>query len=366
MKKFIISADTLKPALKKLSQAIHKKTVLPVLTNLLIKVSKKEVELITSDLELTIHFNCECEAVDAPFEFLMPFDFLSKVVGLTGSAPITIELLSAKKARIHGEYDSYDLNSLDKVDDFPKLPALPKQNLITLNGDFITWLNRSMDTISKDEIRPAMLKACLDIQDIGMTLASTDSHVLFTHSFVLESKEKDQLLVSPKVAKALEGFTETEIYWHSKHIAFKSGKITVIATRHEDKYPNYKSIIPSYDANLTINRQSLINALERVCLTGAETNLTIIDLQKEKGSIHFESKDEDMNRVVQVDIPGTYTGPVEKVALNASKLLVMMNQISFDEVQLHIHGKEKAVLISSESDKGYLGLIMPLIINESI
>lgn len=324
------------------------------------------MELITSDLELTIHFTCECEAEGAPFELLMPFDFVSKVVGLSGSVPLIFELLSAKKARINGEYDHYDLNSLDKVDDFPKLSSLPQKNMISLNGDFITWLNRSMDTISRDESKPAMLKACMDIQDIGMTLASTDAHVLFTHSFALESKEKDQLLVSPKMAKALEGFTETEIYWHKNHVAFKSGKITVIATRHDDKYPNYKAIIPNYESNLTIDRQALINALERVCLSGSVTNQTTIHLLKEKGTIHFESRDEDMNRLIQVDIPGTYEGSVEWICVNASKLLVIMNQISFDEVKLHIHAKQKAILISSEADKGYLGLIMPLIINEAV
>jgi len=364
MKKMIISAKVLKPALKKLSQGINKNAALPVLSNLLCKVGTNEVEFITSDLELTIKYRCECETSGAPFEMLIPFDFISKVASLSGNTPISIELPVQKKAVIIGMNDRYELNSLDKVADYPVLPELPKTNLITLNGDFILWLNRAMATIGKDEIRPAMTKACMDIQDVGMTLVSTDAHVIFTHSFPVESAKADQLLVSPKIAKALDEFTETEIYWGEKHIAFKSGGITVIATRHEDKYPNYKAAIPDYQSNLLLDRQDLINALDRMCLNSSDSKQAHLLLRKEKGTIHFECRDENFNRYIRADIPGAYEGPVESVCVNASKLLTLMHQVAFDQVGLHIHYQNKAILITAESDPGYLGLIMPLIINE--
>lgn len=358
MKKFIIAADTLKKALSKLGQAVASKPTLPILGNILVKVNKDEVILITTDLELTILYTCTCES-QGSFEMLIPFDFLNRIMGMSKNQPMSIEL-KGKMATITGEYDEYEIGSLDKVADFPDLPTIPKKNFISINGAFVTVLGRSMMTVSKEELRPAMQKTCLDITDKGMTMVSTDAYTLFTHAFEVTSTAPDQLLISPKIAKALEGFSTTEIHWHTKHIAFKTEGIVVIATRHEDKYPDYKVVIPSYDGNLLLDRQHLIDALRRCCLSTNTTRETKIILKKSGGTIHFEAVDIDLNRKIQADISGVYEGEVESISVNARKLLTLMEQVDYEKVHLAIHSPGKPVLIRSENDKDYLGLIIPL------
>lgn len=362
MKKFIISSKQLAAALKKLAQAINKNSTLPVLVNLYCKVRKTEVELITSDLELTISITCSCEATHE-FEMLIPFEFITKVMALSNDQPITIEM-NGNKARIHGENDTYELGSLDKVKDFPNLPQPPQQKFISMNGTFIEWLGKARATVSKDELRPAMQKICLDIKQDHLTMASTDAHLIFNHRFAVESKSEDQLLISPKIAKALDGFEKTEIYWSKQHIAFKSGNVTVIATRHEDKFPDYQVVFHNEPANLVLDRHAVINALERACLNSNSTKHTVIYLRKEPGTIHFESDDIDLNRKITVDIPGSFKGEVERTAVNAEKMLALMNQVEYDEVHLSIVAPQKGIQISSASDLDYKALIMPLIITE--
>lgn len=362
MKKFIISSKQLAAALKKLEQAVSKKSVLPVLEDVYLKVRKAEVELITTDLELTIIVTCSGEA-SHEFEMLIPFEFIKKVCALAGDQPISIEM-NGNRGRIHGENDTYELGSLDKVEDYPKLPQPPQQKFIKMNGTFIEWLGRAKTTVSKDDLRPALQKICLDIKTDHLVMASTDANLIFTHEFPVESKNEDQLLISPKIAKALEGFTETEIYWSKQHIAFKSNNVTVIATRHEDKFPDYKVVFHNQDANLILGRQEVINALERACINNNTNKHTVIYLQREKGTIHFESTDLDLNRKILVDIPGSFRGETERTAVNAEKFLALMNQIEFDEIHLSIIAPEKGIQITSESDADYKSLIMPLIVNE--
>jgi DNA polymerase-3 subunit beta len=79
MKKIIISTDALKPALSKLGQAVNPKSVLPVLLNLYCRVTENQVELIATNLEITIYYRLQCAAKEA-FDFLIPFDFLNKIV----------------------------------------------------------------------------------------------------------------------------------------------------------------------------------------------------------------------------------------------------------------------------------------------
>jgi DNA polymerase-3 subunit beta len=362
MKKFIISSKVLAAALKKLSQAINKNSTLPVLVNLYCKVKKTEVELITSDLELTIIITCSCEA-SHEFEMLIPFEFITKVCALAADQPLTIEM-NGNKGRIHGENDTYELGSLDKVKDYPNLPQPPQQKFIKMNGTFIEWLGKAKTTVAKDELRPAMQHICLDIKTDHLIMVSTDAHLIFNHKFLVESKNEDSLLVSPKIANALDGFSETEIFWNKQHIAFKSNNVTVIATRHEEKFPDYKVVFHDQQPNLVLDRNAVINALERACLNSSTSKHTVVYLKKEPGTIHFEATDLDLNRKILVDIPGSFKGDTERTAVNAAKLLALMNQVEFDEVHLSIIAPEKGIQITSESDADYKSLIMPLIVNE--
>jgi DNA polymerase III sliding clamp (beta) subunit (PCNA family) len=194
-------------------------------------------------------------------------------------------------------------------------------------------------------------------------MVSTDAHYLFTHTFPVESKAEDQLLISTKIAKALDGFESTEIFWNSKHIGFHSNNITVIATRPDDKYPAYKNVIPDYPANLLLDREEVLNALQRCCLSSNASKQTVILLHEEAGTIRFIADDIDFNRKIQVDVNGAYRGPVDRIAVSADRLLTMMKQVNYDKINLHIHHQDKAVLLTSESDAEYLALLMPLHIN---
>jgi len=362
MKKFIISSDALKAATKKLGQVIVANPTLPVLYNIYCKVTKGEVELIATDLEITISYKCPAEAVDT-FELLLPFDFLNKIVSVIKIQPVTVEHPSVRKARIITDNDVFEINSLQKFEDFPKLPAAPKKIGLELDSDFTYLLSKAMLTSSKDETRPAMTKACLDIQGDNINLVSTDAHCLYRHKINVDSTEKEQLLLSKKMAHALDSLDKIELSWTAKMIIVKSDKIVIWCTRHEEAYPNYNAIIPNHGPNLKLQKNDMVDALHKACISSATTKQTNIYARKEKGFINFETDDADMSRKILVKIPGDYTGDVEAIAVNAKKLLTILDQVPGQEINLHIGTAYTAILISTEEDADYLGLLMPLMIN---
>lgn len=363
MKKIIIASDALRSAMKKLTIAVNAKSVLPVLTSMYCKVEKGELELITSDLEITISYKLAAETKGEPFEFLLPFEFISKLMALLGSQPITIELVSKRQIKISADADEYEISDTGKTDEFPKIPTLPKKNVITLNGNFVKLLNVAMLTVSKDEMKPIMMTTCLDIQKRESTLVSTDSNCLFTHKLPIKFDDPDQLCFSHKVAAAMEGIDELELSWTQELIAVKSGRVIIWTKRHEGKFPNYKSVIPDYGPNLKLNRETLIDILQKACLSSIDSKQTNIYLKREEGTIHFEYDDVDYGRKGHLKMAGSYSGSAESISLNAKKLLTLIKQVDHDELNLHINKSTGAVLISSEEDKEYLGLIMPLTIN---
>jgi DNA polymerase-3 subunit beta len=362
MKKFIISSQALKLVLNKLAPAVNEKATLPVLTNVLCRATKGQVEFIATDLELTIIHPCTAEVQGEPFEMLMPFKLTKKLVGLCGDVPLSIEL-KGKKASITGENEVYDLNSLGEVTDYPKLPDLPTKNVIKVDKTFIDWLSKTLPACSTDELRPAMTAVCLDVTTTGITMVGTDAHVASTRKFDIESKVADQLLVSPKIITALKGFTDAQIYWRKSHIAFKNDATTIIALRMDAKFPDYKVVFPKTEKNLDVDKDELVTALEKCGLSTVSTGQTDFLLDKAKTSLVLDALDVDMDREFHFTVAGIYSGDVEKVAVNSHKLLTLLHQVESGTVHFAIDSPTKAIIMTCENDSAYVGLIMPLLIN---
>ena len=360
MKKLIISSDTLRPALKKLGQAINTSSVLPIAKNIYCKVGKNEVELITTNLELTISYKLACETgKDEPYEMLIPFDYFNQVIGVIKNAPIVIEHPSARKLKIVCEEDTFE-TALEKIDDFPQLPAHPKKAMIVLEENFAGLLTTALHTCAKDDTRPAMERALFDINNGQSFIVSTDAHVMYRHSIKVTAEEPKQIQFTPKMIRAIEGMEKAELSWNTKNVCIKNEKIAVWGRQFDDKYPDYKVIIPSYGPTLILEKAMLVDALHKAMISSGATNKTTMVLNKEKGAILFETEDIDNSRNNHVKIAGEYTGTVESIAFSAKKMLTVIDQVECEKIRLHIHSPAKAILISTEEDADHLGLIMPI------
>lgn len=356
MKKLIISTKDLKPALQKLSQVVVKKPVIPALSNIYLRARPDEVELIASDLELTISFVCKCECKET-FEMLLPFDFISRLVGLLPGQPLGIELLPKDKGVITADGDIHQLGVLDRVEDFPKIPDIPSRKSVTLDAAFMEWLERAMASVSKDDLRPAMTKALLEMEQDTINIVSTDAHSLFRHSFPIQTLMTEQILISPKIAKALQGFETTVLTWNAKHLAMKADNITIIATRHEDKFPDYKVVIPNHSANVTVHRADLISALNRASLASSKE---VTFHFSNDNQLQVRGIDTDLERDSAATVNALSEGSIGDVTLAPELFTTLLHQIPFSEIRLHVDRMPRGVLISAEEDADYLGMIMPL------
>lgn len=363
MKKFTVSSDILKPALKKLSLAVNPNSVVESAKSIYCEVSKNQVRMIATDMEVVIAVAMAVETGDSEdFSILVPFGFFNKVISACPSAPVVIEHPSARKARILCSGDVFEISSLPKPEEFPKLPAVPKKAMHLLNQTFIGYLGKALHTTSKDNLRPAMTRVVLDIKPGASYVASTDAHVMYRQKINLEATEACQLQFSGKVIKAMEGLESVELSWTEKKICVKSDTVTIWCTRYEDKYPDYNLVIPSYGPNLSVRKGDLSAALHKCLIIDISTRQA--DIAPEAKSIQLSSNDPDRGLNISVAVEGEYTGEVKKFAVNAKKMLTVLDQLDAEDIHLHVHSPTKAVLVSAPDEPDFLGLVMPLIINQ--
>jgi DNA polymerase III subunit beta len=364
MKSVIINNELLKKALNRVKGIVDRKSVLPILDQIVLKATSAGISITATDLEVTVVVSLATESLSLDeFEILLPFELVYRISGLAGSTPFKIST-DETMAIIECDNDKYELKTLENLNEYPKLPEIPVQQTIKVADDFPAWLNKSLSTISPDTLRPAMTKICLDIDKNSVSVVTTNASSMFIKRMQHASGPvTDQLLISPKVARALSGFEETEIFWNESQLAFKAEGLLIFATRCTEKFPVYKKVVPAIDASVEFDRMNLIHGLEKAALA-ADSSATIkFKLRETNGTVRLSSVDIDKNRNASIDIAADYSGECDVVAMSADRLIVLLNQIPFNTVGIAIKSPSSAVLIKSVEDEGYTGLIMPIMTN---
>lgn len=356
MKKLIISTSTLAPALKKVGLAINKGSVLPILSNLLVKASTDQAVFISTDLEITIHYKVACEC-KTEFQFLVPFEILNKIVTLNKSCPLTIE--SGKSLKIFCENDVYEVKSPEAVSKFPKLQEMPEDKGFDINSDILHCLNTALATTGSIQSKPAAAFVLMEIEKGKITVASSDkTSMVYSMQFDADVDDSQEILLSHKIIKVLEGSSEARVHYTEKIAGFVAGDITIINTRTETKYGDFRKVFEDdWPVNLSINRHDLLNALGKCSISSDETRATHIDLT-DKGQMKLLAEDGIIK--INPSLPCQYSGEVEDTCVNSDKLIKMLHQVDYPDVEFAIHNRNSKIILSSKEHPGYKAMIMPI------
>jgi len=357
MKKVIIATGALKPALNILGHAVNKKHVLPILNNLLCRVKGNELEAIASNTEVTIHHKIPVEAA-ADFEFLMPFDFIKKVVDINKNCPLEIE--SAAKLKIKGPTDTYDIKVPDRIEDWPVLQNVGTENSIELDSDILYCLKTAVITAQPLDAHPKLSHVLLELEPGKVVIASADgTWCVFSKEFSVDHKhEKEELLLSQRLIKVLDGIESASLTFNNEVIRFATDKITVYNTRSTERYVNFRSVFSlGAEPNLTISKSVLQDALLRCSLAQDDLHAANITLKK-TGTIKLSASDHMVK--INVDAQADYTCEVDRAAINTDKCMRMLSQISGQEIQFCIVDARRGFVVLDKDEPGYKGYLMPI------
>jgi DNA polymerase-3 subunit beta len=360
MNKIIVTSDALKKSLKRLGNAIHPKPTIAILDSILIQTKVNSMRMIATDLEISIYENCECQC-DAEFSFLIPFGFLSKVVGLSKGMPLEIEV-GEKAIKLAAGSDTYEIKGIVSVETFPTLQPIATENGCEIDAAFIYYLKAAQTTINTGgDVNNKVTKVLIEVKKSATTIASTDGlYCVFSYKVENALENESNLLLPDKAIKALDGLDKVNIGWDDKTFSFQSENTTIVVTRPTYSFVDFRKIFPlDWPSNLIVDREILIAALEKCCINSDPYKLTTLDLSKPK-SVVMVSKDKDYNINIQANLNTTYSGSVKKVSFNAEKMLKLMHQIKMPTVELAINDETRPIVFRSPEDKNYEALLMTI------
>ena len=363
--KFSTKKEKIFSELQLLQGIVEKRNTMPILANILLTASAKEVEIIGTDLEvgLKTHFPAKIEEEGSitlsgkkAFEVVKSLPDGEKVT-FKESEDLTMEITSGES--------EFKVLCLPK-EDYPQVPE-PKfeKNIILPLDKFKEMVDRVYYAITQEQ-RYYLSGALLILKNSAMELVSTDGHRLaYTLNSIDNMKLENEIraIVAKKTLSELRKFEDDSIEFDldESNLFFKVNNRTLTSRIIEGKFPNFEAVIPKDNPNiLYVSKEEIADAVRRVSLFSTERSKGIkIYIEKDKMRL-FSSNPEIGEARDKVDID--YKGEDLEIGFNSQYLLDFLSTVKEERVRFELKDTNSSVLMRPEveEDIKYIYVLMPM------
>lgn len=363
--KFSIAKEDILQELQLLQGIVEKRSTMPILGNILVKVSENEVELTGTDLEvgLKTHFSAD---VDEPGALTISGKKLFEIVrSLAGGQKVFFTEKENLMMEITSKASQFKVLCLPN-EDYPQVPEPKFIKNIHLPLDKIkNMIDRVYFAITQEQ-RYYLNGALMILKNKGIELVSTDGHRLAYTSLPLDTLNLEteiRGIVSKKTLGELRKFEDENLEFDldENNLFFKVGNRTLISRIIEGKFPNYDAVIPKDNPHLIVfAREEITDAIRRVSLLSTERSRGIkFSIQKDLVTL-FSSNPEIGEARDQVGVE--YSGDEFEIGFNSQYLLDFLTSVKADSICFELKDENSAVLMRPQvvEDMKDIYVLMPM------
>lgn len=358
--KFKCKQGELAKGLGVVEKAVSSKSVVPILSNILMTAKEGKVTFTGTDMEVGIQNSISVEVGDEG-SITVPAKRFYNIVKSLPTTDVSVEATD-NRVTVKTEKIEFKINGLP-FEEFPALP-IPSETGFSIDGRVLKDLiQKTIFANSRDETRYILNGSYLEIEKDRIAMTATDGHRLATKCVDIESNIEPMSAVVPtKVLNILSGLigdTEVTIVVSEKQVTFSLDGIILTSKLIEGTYPSYEEIIPTKNSKkITANKDRLLTAIKRVSIISDQRSGAVILTVRPKQLIVSaqtsqvgESRDE-----MEVE----YGGEEVKISFNYSYLVDVLKNISTENIIIELEGPLSPTIIKPTNSEKYLCVLMPM------
>lgn len=368
MKITVLQSD-LSSKLNIVSRFTSSRASLPILSNILLRVTGSKLVIQATNLEMSISTQIGAQ-VEASGEITLAAKTFSDLVQSFGNNKIVIEV-SGENAKVSSG-DSKAILSGINSSDFPIVPDKMEENFISLeNKEFKEALTQVLFSASPDETRPA-LSGVLIVNDSlvtsdGFRLSKKELNLHGSNSTLPKAPLGVRKLILPKntmneVSKIIKDNNEKiEFSYKEKEnqVLFRIGDYIISSRVVDGEYPNFKKIIP-VSSRITVNlsKEDLVSSLKTISVIAREgANIAEFNFSAEGLNIKTQNP---KGGIGESHVPAKVVGGSLAISYNYKYLLDFLSVIKSDNVLIELNDSNSPGVFKEVGDESYLHLIMPV------
>ncbi len=361
--KFRCERDTLAKAISTAQRAVAVRSgALPVLSGVHLHAADHSVELVGSDLDLTIRVTIPAQ-VDTPGEAVVPAKLFDGLTTRLKPGTVTFEV-EGDDARISAGSARAGVRLLP-ADEFPRVSD-PEGATVTVDAQPLAEaLRQVIPAASRDDARPILTGVLLTATATGMRLVATDSYRLAVRDLegVGMLTEGQKVLVGARGLAEVQrvfGSGEIQVTLGEREVKFSTEARSVTTRLIEGEFPNYEQLVPSgYPNRLTVARATLEEAVRLMQIVGEGREGTPVRLAMSAAGLELSATAQERADAVEA-VEAKFEGSDLTVAFNPQFLLDGLLAIEGEEAVLESMDPLKPATLRGGEHPEFLYLLMPV------
>ncbi|MDQ6955466.1 MAG: DNA polymerase III subunit beta [Mariprofundaceae bacterium] len=360
-----ISRASLLKQVQRCQGVVEKRSTKPILCNLLLRAEGQCLEIVGTDLQMTISASVETDIIKPGettvsaqklFEIIKELD-INQVVELK----VEENFLVIKSGR-----SRFRLSIMD-AKDYPGIPDDDTDITFELDGkELAQMILGTAFAISDDETRKYLTGALFETyENQSFRVVTTDSHRLALKEVFLNSEQENIKCIVPKktviemrkIAEEQDGILRLSL--GSRQVRLQCGFYTLSSKVIDAVFPSYADVVPlqnphqadvyckKFDQSL---RRIMIVANEvthDVCLTVSTNCLKVVA---------HNTDQEQAEELVEADVDGVDL----VIGFNGRYLRDVLNVIDTEKVRIQFHNELSPILLTTTDGGGSKYVVMPI------
>lgn len=368
---FKIEAGVLARVMGVAGQAVDRRNTLPILDNVCLILANREIEIVTTNLDIEYRETVPVEAAkNAKMALTVQSGRLAAIAAaLPAQATIAFEAgedaSTDRRVVVKSGRSRWQLPTLP-VDDFPRLqvPADLAAQVEIDSETLAAILKRVLPWVSDEEVRYYLHGPLWHSEADAVALAATNGQGMVrvvAHDVPWPDGAPD-VIVPPNLARIAEMLGKDKepitIAWSERMIRFERGAVTVTGKAIDGTFPDYRRIIPGEAAEpVRVDPAGIETAIKHVRIA-ADKRGESVKLARGKDAVTLAMAGDDSCAASEEVAAETEAGG--ETHFNSSYLLEMMRCVGGDSVEMHQADAGAPALFRRTVKDGCLAVLMPM------
>ncbi|MGY0580495.1 MAG: DNA polymerase III subunit beta [Paraglaciecola chathamensis] len=364
--KFSISRENFLQPLQLVSGAVERRHTLPILSNVLIKVSDNALWLTGTDLEVELISNVTLTGELEEGEITVPAKKLLDIIrGLAEGSEISFHI-DGSKAIIRCGRSKYSLSTLSATD-YPNLEDWQGELEFEISQSNLKRLIDSVHfSMAQQDVRYYLNGMSLETEDNVIRTVATDGHrlALCRLNYTDATLTNRQVIIPRKgvmeITRLIEDSDKSlKVQVGSNHIRIFSNDFIFTSKLVDGRFPDYRRVLPKDgDKNIIASKLGLKNAFSRASILSNE-KFKGVRLNLSSGEVKITANNPEQEEAVEI-VDVDYQGDDLEIGFNVAYLIDVLNALNAEEVKFTLADSNSSALIEDGSDDSALYVIMPM------
>ena len=366
--KFTVTRNSLLNELNLVQGVIEKKSTIPILSNILLEASGEHLDIIATDLDVTIRCGCAASVTEEGSTTIAARRLFDIVRLLPENTDIDFALLENDWVELHAGSSDYKIVALPK-ENFPSIPeAAPASAQISgilLKG----MIQRTMFAITQEESRYSLNGALLALMPNEIRMVATDGHRLAMVSKGMEIPGVDvevRALIPRKTLVEIQKLIgEQDVVMEfgrdENHLFFTVGNKQLVSRILAGQFPNYELVIPRENDKYVVSSAKAIGDAIRRAAIMSDEKLKAIRLAFKEGNLELTASCAEAGEAREV-VPVEYEGESMEIGFNPIYLLDFIGACGAESISLSLKDSETQGMLRpvGPEDIDYRYVVMPM------